>query len=135
MNDMTAPTSLAQSRDDTWIPTSCSMCYGTCSILAHRVDGVIVKVEGNPESVVGKGKLCGKGVSGVMSHYDPYRLSKPMRRTNPQKGIGIDPGWKENSWEEALEEICARLRRLRTEDPRKLVVQRTTTVSASRIPL
>src|SRR3989337_1269331 len=39
MNDMTAPTSLAQSREDTWIPTSCSMCYGTFPILAPRGDG------------------------------------------------------------------------------------------------
>ncbi len=35
-------------RDDAWIPSSCALCYGTCSILAHRVDGVVVKIEGNP---------------------------------------------------------------------------------------
>ena len=50
--------------DDVWVPSSCSLCYGTCSIRAHRVDGVIVKIEGNPDSVVGKGRLCGKGISG-----------------------------------------------------------------------
>ena len=35
--------------DDAWVPSSCSLCYGTCSILAHRVDGVVVKIEGNPD--------------------------------------------------------------------------------------
>ena len=135
MNDLTAPTSLAHARDDTWIPTSCSMCYGTCSILAHRVDGVVVKVEGNPESIVGKGRLCGKGVSGIMSHYDPNRLTVPLRRTNPKKGLDEDPGWKEIGWDEALDEITTVLKRIRAEDPRKLVVQRTTTVQASRTPL
>src|SRR3990170_5530325 len=132
MNDMTA--SLAQPRDDAWVPTSCALCYGSCSILAHRVDGVVEKVEGNPESVVGKGRLCGKGVAGIMSHYDPNRLTVPLRRTNPKKGLDEDPGWKEITWEEALDEIAARLRKIRAEDPRKLVIQRTTTVTAGRTP-
>lgn len=120
--------------DDTWLPSSCSLCYGTCSILAHRVDGVVIKLEGNPDSAVGKGRLCGKGVSGLMTHYDPYRLRVPLRRTNPRKGFNEDPGWKQISWDEALDEIAGRLRRIRAEDPRKLVVQRTTTVTASRAP-
>ena len=64
MNDLTAPTDLAKGHDDTWIATSCALCYASCSIRVHRVDGVVVKVEGNPESAVGK------GVSGIMTQYD-----------------------------------------------------------------
>jgi len=122
-------------RDDVWIPSACSLCYGTCSIVAHRVDGVLVKIEGNPESAVGKGRLCGKGVSGLMTHYDPNRVRVPLRRTNPVKGIGVDPGWKEISWDEALDEIAQRLRKLRNDDPRRLFIQRTTTVTSSRTPI
>lgn len=122
-------------RDDAWIASSCSFCYGSCSIRAHRVDGVVVKVEGNPDSVVGKGRLCGKGVSGLMTHYDPNRLTVPLRRTNPRKGLGEDPGWQEITWDEALSEIAERLRRVRQDDPRKLMIQRTTTVTAGRLPL
>jgi molybdopterin-containing oxidoreductase family molybdopterin binding subunit len=125
----------APATDDAWMPSSCALCYGTCSILAHRVDGVVVKIEGNPESAVGKGRLCGKGVSGLMTHYDPNRLRYPMRRTNPRKGLNEDPGWKRISWEEALGEIAEVLREVHKDDPRKLVVQRTTTVTASRVPL
>ena len=120
--------------DDVWIPSSCALCYGSCSILAHRVDGVIVKVEGNPASEVGKGRLCGKGISGLTMHYDPHRLTRPLRRTNPEKGIGIDPGWKEISWDEALEEIAGRLKRIRAEDPRKLVCMKTTTTWFMHVP-
>ena len=69
-----------------------------------------------------------------MTHYDPNRLTKPLRRTNPKKGIDEDPGWKEISWDEALDEIGAVLKRVRAEDPRKLIVQRTTTVTAARVP-
>ncbi len=122
-------------RDDVWIPSTCGLCYGTCSILAHRVDEVLIKLEGNPDSAVGKGRLCGKGVSGLMTHYDPNRVRVPLRRTNPVKGIGIDPGWKEISWDEALDEVAERLRKLRAEDPRKLFIQRTTTVTSSRTPM
>ena len=124
----------AASKDDVWIPSACSLCYGACSILAHRVDGVVVKIEGNPDSVIGNGRQCGKGVSGIMTHYDPNRVRVPLRRTNPVKGIGIDPGWEEISWEEALDEIVGRLRGLREDDPRKLVLQRTTTVTSARTP-
>ena len=125
----------AGARDDVWIPSSCNLCYGTCSTLVHRVDGVVVKIEGNPDSVVGKGRLCGKGVSGIMSHYDPNRLTRPLRRTNPKKGLNEDPRWKEISWEEALDEITEVLKKVRADDPRKLVFQRTTTVTSSRIPI
>ena len=121
-------------KDDAWVPSACALCYGSCSILAHRVDGVVVKVEGNPASAVGRGKLCGKGVSGIMSHYDPNRLTRPLRRTNPNKGLGENPRWKEIGWEEALDEIAAVLKRVRAEDPRKLLMQRTTTLTATRSP-
>ncbi|MBI2961344.1 MAG: molybdopterin-dependent oxidoreductase, partial [Betaproteobacteria bacterium] len=135
MNGVSTPANPAHAGDDTWISTSCALCYGSCSILAHRVDGVVVKVEGNPASAAGKGRLCGKGVSGIMSHYDPNRLRVPLKRTNPKKGLAEDPRWKEIGWEEALEEVAAQLRRVRAEDPRKLVIQRTTTVMASLAPL
>ena len=97
MNMMNVVNKAAPAADDVWIPSSCSLCYGTCSILAHRVDGVVVKIEGNPESALGKGRLCGKGVSGIMTHYDPNRLTRPLRRTNPKKGLNEDPNWKEIS--------------------------------------
>jgi molybdopterin-containing oxidoreductase family molybdopterin binding subunit len=127
--------SLVAAADDVWVPSTCALCYGTCSIRAHRQNGIVVKIEGNPESAVGRGRLCGKGVSGLVSHYDPNRLTVPLRRTNPRKGLDQDPGWREISWEEALGEIAAVLRDLRDDDPRKLLIQRTTTVLAARTPL
>src|SRR3974390_1809400 len=128
--NLAGPASALLERDDAWIPSACALCYGSCSILAHRVNGVVVKIEGNPASAVGRGRLCGKGVSGIMSHYDPNRLTRPLRRTNPNKGFDEDPRWKEIGWDEALDEIAQVLKRVRAEDPRKLLLQRTTTVPA-----
>ena len=120
---------------DQWIPSTCGLCYGTCSIRGHRVDDVLVKIEGNPESAIGRGRLCGKGVSGIMTLYDPNRVNVPLRRTNPVKGKGVDPGWREISWDEALDEVTARLTKVHDDDPRKLFIQRTTTNTSIRAPM
>src|SRR3990172_7102049 len=117
--------------EDRWIPSACTICYGGCSILAHRVNGTIVKIEGNPASPIGRGHICAKGLSGIMLLYDPNRVNTPLRRTNPKKGIGVDPGWTPISWEEALEEITVRMEKIRAEDPRQLMIQVTTTLAPS----
>ena len=129
---MAAPNGKGQAvREDRWIPSACTICYGGCSIRAHRVDGTVVKIEGNPASPVGNGKICAKGLAGIMILYDPNRVNYPLRRTNPKKGMGVDPGWKRISWEEALEEITVRMEKIRAEDPRQLMIQVTTTLAPS----
>jgi thiosulfate reductase/polysulfide reductase chain A len=116
-----------QSGIDRWIPTCCQMCGGYTGVQAHVVDGVVVKIEPNPHNPVGltnvsddffanrqeQPVMCPKGNAGILSLYDPDRVRRPLRRTNPEKGKGVDPKWKEISWEEALEEIAGRLRTLR----------------------
>jgi anaerobic selenocysteine-containing dehydrogenase len=99
------------------------MCLpNECGILVHLKDGVIVEVKGNPECPTNKGRLCVRGaLSSIPGFYSPFRLKSPLKRTNPRKGLDEDPGWREISWEEALEEIGARLRSIRAEDPRKFV--------------
>ncbi|MEK7848000.1 MAG: molybdopterin-dependent oxidoreductase, partial [Chloroflexota bacterium] len=42
------------------------------------------------------------------------------------KGIGVDPGWKEIGWEEALEETVDRIRKARADDPRKVAIYQGT---------
>jgi molybdopterin-containing oxidoreductase family molybdopterin binding subunit len=96
------------------------MCYNQCGILAHRVDGTVVKIEGNPQSPLGKGRLCARGLAGIQLLYDPHRLRRPLRRTNPEKGIGVDPGWQEIGWDEALDIVAEKLAKVREEDPRRL---------------
>ena len=113
--------SLENQADDTWLPSMCGMCMNSCGILVHRIDGKVVKIEGNPECPNSRGRLCPKGQAGMMLLYDPHRLKTPMKRTNPQKGIGIDPQWVEISWEEALDTIAEKLKQIRSEDPRKVI--------------
>src|SRR5690606_21779978 len=46
----------------------------------------------------------------------------PLRRKNPNKGMGIDPQWEPISWEEGLSLLLDRLEHVRRTDPRKLVI-------------
>ena len=49
-------------------------------------------------------------------------MLRPLRRGNPEKGIGVDPEWQEISWEEALDLVAERLTAARARDPRRVVV-------------
>jgi len=114
-----------QKQEDEWIHSSCDMCLGDCGILVHRVNGVVVDIKGDPNCPINRGKMCLKGLSGMMTLYDPSRLKTPMKRTNPEKGIEIDPGWVPISWDEAFAIMVEKLTKLRKEDPRKLVFSTT----------
>ena len=39
-------------KDDVLVPTVCSLCYSICPIMVHRVDGVVVRIEGNHHSEI-----------------------------------------------------------------------------------
>lgn len=108
-------------KEDIWIKTACNMCFSFCSIRVHRVDGVAVAIEGNPDCPMTRGSICAKGASGLMQLYDPNRVNVPLKRTNPEKGIGVDPKWVEISWEEAMTTITEKLRKIKADDPRKLM--------------
>lgn len=113
--------------EDIWIPTQCGRCYAQCGIGVRRVNGVAVKIEGVPDSTLGaQGATCAKGTSGLQVLYDPNRLNKPLKRTNPEKGIGVDPKWKEISWDEAIDEIVEKVKKVRDDDPKKILLQGTT---------
>jgi len=113
---------LEKPKDNKWIHTFCDLCFSHCPAVVHRVNGVAIKIEGDKDGPYGNGQLCAKGFAGLMGLYDPNRLTKPMKRTNPKKGIGIDPKWQEISWDEALDLIAENLKKVREDDPRKLAL-------------
>lgn len=60
--------------------------------------------------------ICGKGAAGIMQHYSPARLPKPLLRTGA-RGSGE---FREIEWAEALAIATERLARIRATDPKKL---------------
>jgi anaerobic selenocysteine-containing dehydrogenase len=107
-------------KEDVWVRSACELCRNHCGILVHRVDGQVVKIEGDPDNPKNYGKICAKGNSGFFYRLAPFRVTTPVRRTNPKKGVGEDPMWKEISWDEALDTIAEKLKAVREKDPRLL---------------
>ncbi len=85
----------------------CGICGSSCALKAYvEGDYFIRDLEGNPDDLQSQGKLCAKGNAGIQYAYDPDRLKYPMKRTNPEKGIDVDPGWVRITWDEALDLIA-----------------------------
>lgn len=85
----------------------CSNCTSlSCAYKATVTDGVVTSIEGNEERIQNLGTLCPRANGLIMYQYSPYRIKAPMKRTNPEKGMDVDPGWVEISWDEALDEAA-----------------------------
>jgi anaerobic selenocysteine-containing dehydrogenase len=96
---------------DEVVLTTCPRdCYDACGIAVVKRNGAIRHVRGDPDHPVARGKLCRKCSIGYNGAFlDPEaRLTRPLRRTGP-KGEGR---FETVSWDEALEEIAARLRKI-----------------------
>lgn len=104
-----------------FVPTLCWGCIeGWCAIRVKVVDGVATKIEGNTTPPhfdtlsKNQGKVCPKAFGLVQKLYNPYRVKGPLKRTNPVKGPGLDPGWVEITWDEALDIVASRLKEIRS---------------------
>jgi anaerobic selenocysteine-containing dehydrogenase len=109
--------------EEKWVVTSCLNCQARCAMRVRVVNGKAVKITGNPLSRVSDGKICPRGHIGLQVLYDPGRINTPLKRTNHQKGNGVDPKWVSISWDQALGEITDRLRKLREKgEPNRLLL-------------
>jgi anaerobic selenocysteine-containing dehydrogenase len=77
--------------------TTCAQCSAGCNIKGRVREGRVLKAEGNENSPVNYGKMCGLGQAGVQNHYNPDRVTKPLL------------AGKEVTWEEALAAINTKL--------------------------
>ena len=93
--------------------TTCYMCACRCGIKVHLKDGGIRYIEGNRDHPVNQGVLCAKGSAGIMQHYSPARLRKPLRRVGP-RGSGE---FREIEWDEALATATEWLGTIRDQRP------------------
>ena len=86
-------------------------CPDACSVLVTVEDGKGTRLRGNPAHPVTRGFLCGKVARYLEREYAPDRLLYPLRRVGA-KGEGR---FVRVTWDEALDEIAARLKAIAAE--------------------
>jgi thiosulfate reductase / polysulfide reductase chain A len=87
----------------------CDMCPWSCGLVVRSVNGVVHKIDGNPDDPKSRGMLCPRGQGGVSFMYDPDRLRAPMVRTG-ERGEGR---FREVEWDFALDLIAQKLNEVR----------------------
>ena len=109
------------------IQTFCAMCASRCGVIATVEDGRLAKVERDPDHP--NGCICIKGTAAAEMVYSPDRITEPMMRTRP-KG-DADAGWKNISWDEAMEMMASRLNEISdAHGPEAVVFGRATPAGA-----
>jgi molybdopterin-containing oxidoreductase family iron-sulfur binding subunit len=91
----------------TWYASTCRECPAGCGTHVKTREGRVIKLEGNPDSPVNRGKLCARGQAAHQNLYDPDRLKGPKRL--------VDGDYVDALWEQATAALAAEIGRLRGE--------------------
>ena len=99
---------------DRVVPTTCPFCGVGCNLELHIKDDYIYHVSSPFDSVVNHGNLCVKGRFGYDFIYNQNRVITPLIRKETQipgkrTPAGDLSGWRQVSWDEALDYTADRL--------------------------
>jgi anaerobic selenocysteine-containing dehydrogenase len=93
-----------------WVKTHCArMDHGGCALIVGVKNNTIVKIKGDPEGFLNKGYVCYKGITSHARLNHPQRLKHPLKRAG-DRGEGR---WKQISWDEAIQEICENINKVK----------------------
>jgi formate dehydrogenase major subunit len=90
-------------------PSVCPYCAVGCDTMIYAKDGVILDIEGDPNSPINQGTLCPKGAAIYQLHVNPNRLTQVLYRR---------PGataWETIGLEEAMDMVAERVKKTRDE--------------------
>src|SRR5882672_572779 len=94
--------------------STCPYCSVSCGVLiytigdkAKNVTPQVIHVEGDPDHPINRGTLCPKGASLEQDILNPRRLLKPQVRRP-----GSDH-WEDIAWQQAIDEIAHRVKKIR----------------------
>ncbi|HYF92409.1 MAG TPA: molybdopterin-dependent oxidoreductase [Symbiobacteriaceae bacterium] len=107
---------LAQAENQ--LMTACLQCNTGCPIKVKVLNGVAVKIDGNPmapwtmhphlpnkttmsEVAAVDGSICPKGQAGLQTNYDPYRIRKVLKRA----GKRGENKWTTIDFDQAVKEV------------------------------
>lgn len=86
----------------------CNFCSSLCNlrVTTHTKNGDkrIVKLDGNPNSTLNRGKICARGQAGMRQTYDTDRIKTPLIRVEGSKRG--EYAFRSATWEEAWDYIA-----------------------------
>ncbi len=97
--------------EESWLRSTCFECEALCGIRVRKIDGRLVKVEGDPEDPASRGGVCARGQALPQAMYHPDRIQGPLIREG-ERGSGR---FTKVTWDEALDRIASELSRGRDE--------------------
>jgi anaerobic selenocysteine-containing dehydrogenase len=116
-------------------------CPDACGVLITVDDGRAVKIQGDPAHPVTRGFLCAKVAKYLDRVYSPDRVLYPLRRIGPKgssdrvartplseqmsdRGVRSTQAevWHRITWDEALDEIASRFKRIAAEFGRESIL-------------
>jgi MoCo/4Fe-4S cofactor protein with predicted Tat translocation signal len=83
--------------------STCTGCNNACGILVKAREGRPIKIDGNKEHPVSKGKICSRGQASILNLYDPGRLKEPVYSIERKNHTPV-------SWQNADEKIMTELK-------------------------
>ncbi|NDY92380.1 molybdopterin-containing oxidoreductase family protein [Ideonella livida] len=92
-------------------------CPDTCAIRVTVQGGQVIRLQGDPDHLTTHGALCTKVSRYAERNSHPERVLTPLKRVGP-KGAGqfVPVGW-----DEALDDIAARVRAIAADDPQAIL--------------
>src|SRR5215469_10445685 len=88
-------------------------CPDACGVLVTVEDGRATRIQGDPAHPITRGFLCAKVTKYLDRVYSPDRVLYPMQRVAPKgQGRGDASDFSRISWNEALDQIAARLQEI-----------------------
>jgi anaerobic selenocysteine-containing dehydrogenase len=87
-----------------WYASTCRLCPAGCGIIVRIMNGRAVKIEGNPEHPVNRGKLCARGQAGLQLLYHPDRVTGAAHQE--ERG---SRKFKPIAWNEAINTLYEKL--------------------------
>ncbi|MBN1564020.1 MAG: molybdopterin-dependent oxidoreductase [Anaerolineae bacterium] len=88
----------------TYYATTCRMCPAACGILVKLTNGRAIKIEGNPEHPVSRGKTCARGQAGLQLLYNPDRVTTAVMQEERGKRK-----FKALAWNEAINTLIKKI--------------------------
>src|SRR5438874_743696 len=86
----------------TYYATTCRECAAGCGVQVRVREGRAVKLEGNPDSPINRGRLCARGQAAIQGLYNPDRVTRPMVRNATGTFEAID-------WDGAMQRLSVKV--------------------------